>query len=173
MTTRVGVIADTHCPEFLDELPRAVFDRLAGADLILHAGDVGSLDTIRKLEAIAPVHAVRGDHDPGLMELSLELTVEVEGRRFTVVHGNRSHLVEEPLTFIGTVTLGYVWPTPGLHRHLARRFPDSDVIVYGHTHAAASRRVGSQLLFNPGAVYHSNQPGSRASRSRAPAGVTW
>jgi len=37
MTTRVGVVADTHCPEFLDRLPDRLFDILAGVDLILHA----------------------------------------------------------------------------------------------------------------------------------------
>ena len=37
---RVGVVADTHSPEFLPELPDALFERLQGVDLILHAGDV-------------------------------------------------------------------------------------------------------------------------------------
>ena len=43
---RIGVIADTHCPEFLDELPAAVFEKLRGVDLILHAGDVGDEETL-------------------------------------------------------------------------------------------------------------------------------
>ena len=170
---RVGVIADTHCPEYLDSLPPALFDRLAGVDLILHAGDVGSLDTIRQLERIAPVHAVRGDHDGGLDQLPRELTIEVGGRRLTAVHGNRSRLLEEPVTLVGTVSLGYLWPKPGLHRHLVHRFPDSDVIVYGHTHAAAIQRLGSKLLFNPGAVYQVTPEAARRRLERGPGWFEW
>jgi predicted phosphodiesterase len=51
--TRVGVVSDTHCPEFLDHLPGRIAELLAGVDLILHAGDVGSLDTLAELARIA------------------------------------------------------------------------------------------------------------------------
>jgi putative phosphoesterase len=149
---RVGVVADTHCPEFLERLPEGIFERLAGVDLILHAGDIGSHDTLAELARIAPVEAVRGDHDRGL-DLPERRVVEIAGRRIGLLHGNRSHLFEEPATFAGTVSLGYWWPSAGLHRHLLRSFHDVDVVVYGHTHSAAARQVGRTLLFNPGAVY--------------------
>ena len=35
---RIGVVADTHCPEFIDRLPVRIAELLAGVDLILHAG---------------------------------------------------------------------------------------------------------------------------------------
>ena len=94
---RIGVIADTHCPEFLDELPADVFERLRGVDLILHAGDVGGERTLQRLREVAPVEAVRGDHDANLAGLPLRRQLEVCGRRIAVVHGNRSRLLEEPL----------------------------------------------------------------------------
>ena len=150
--TRVGVVSDTHCPEFLDHLPGRIAELLAGVDLILHAGDVGSLDTLAELGRIAPVEAVRGDHDREL-DLPERRVVEAAGRRIGLFHGNRSHLFEEPATFAGTVSLGYWWPTAGLYRHLRRTFPDVDAIVYGHTHQADARRLDGALLFNPGAVY--------------------
>ena len=38
---------------------------LAGSDLIVHAGDIGSSDVLTALTAIAPVTAVRGNNDRG------------------------------------------------------------------------------------------------------------
>lgn len=169
---RVGVIADTHCPEFLEALPASIERALAGVDLILHAGDVGSLDTLDRLSRIAPVEAVRGDHDRRL-PLPERRLVEVGGRRIGLVHGNRSHLVEEPSTFIGTVSLGYWWPAIGLHGWLRRCFPDADAVVYGHTHLADSRQVGGTLVFNPGAVYQVTPEEARRRLAREPSWFEW
>jgi putative phosphoesterase len=150
---RVGVVADTHSPEFLPELPQALLERLRGVDLILHAGDVGGTETLRRLREIAPVEAVRGDHDGGMKELPRWREVAIGGRRVVVVHGNRGHLVEEPVTLLGTLSLGLVWPGGGVIAALRRQFPAADVIVYGHTHRARLDEIGGALLFNPGAVY--------------------
>ena len=46
---RVGVIADTHFQEFLDDLPDSVYERLAGCELILHAGDIGRPEALERL----------------------------------------------------------------------------------------------------------------------------
>ncbi len=150
---RIGVVADTHSPEFLPELPPQLFERLAGVDLILHAGDVGGRETLARLRQLAPVEAVRGDHDGQLTDLPRTLELEAAGRRVAVVHGNRSRLIEEPVTFANTVGLGHLRLRPGLRRALRRRFPRADVIVYGHTHAARAEVFKGALLFNPGAVY--------------------
>ncbi len=56
----VGLIADTH-----GLLRPEAAAALAGSDLILHAGDIGSPDVLAGLAAIAPVHAVRGNTDAG------------------------------------------------------------------------------------------------------------
>ena len=58
--TVIGVISDTHGlirPEALRVLE--------GADLIIHAGDIGALDVISALEAIADVTAIKGNNDRG------------------------------------------------------------------------------------------------------------
>ncbi len=149
---RVGVVADTHCPEFLEELPGALSRALAGVELILHAGDVGGAETIRVLEGIAPVEAVRGDHDRDL-DLPVRRLVDVGGVKIGLVHGNRNHLVEEPLTLLNTLGLGYLSLRGGIFGWLSGQFPEADVIVYGHTHAPDVRSVGRTVLFNPGAVY--------------------
>jgi putative phosphoesterase len=170
---RIGVVADTHSPEFLDALPERVFERLRGVDLILHAGDVGGAETIERLQRLAPVEAVRGDHDRDLDQLPLERVLEVEGRKIAVIHGNRSRLIEEPVTFVGTVSLGLYWPNPGLHSWLRRRFPSADVIVYGHTHRAVVDAAGGQLCFNPGAVYQVDRPAVRRRLERDPGWFEW
>ena len=81
MTKRIGVVADTHCPEFAERLPDRLFDALRDVDLIVHAGDVNGPDTLAQLSRIAPVEAVRGDHDVSLESLPLTRELDVEGRK--------------------------------------------------------------------------------------------
>jgi putative phosphoesterase len=171
-TIRVGVVSDTHCPEFLDRLPPRVGELLAGVDLILHAGDISSLETLAELGRIAPVEAVHGDHDRGL-DLPSRRVIEVGGRRIGIVHGNRSHLIEEPATLTGTLTLGLWWPKAGLYRWLRAAFPDADAIVYGHTHLADVRRQRGVLLFNPGAVYQVTPAEAQRRLRQSPGWFEW
>jgi hypothetical protein len=171
-TVRIGVVADTHCPEFVDRLPRGLAERLEGVDLILHAGDITSGETLAELGRIAPVEAVRGDHDRGL-DLPERRLVVAGGKRIGIVHGNRSRIWEEPATFTGTITLGLWWPTAGLHDWLQRCFPDADAIVYGHTHHAENRRHRGTLIFNPGAVYQVNRVEARRRLGRGPSWFEW
>jgi uncharacterized protein len=171
-TIRLGVISDTHCPEFLERLPDQIGELLAGVDLILHAGDVGSLETLSELGRIAPVNAVRGDHDRGL-DLPERRIVEVGGRRIGLVHGNRSHLFEEPATFAGTLSLGYWWPKAGLYRWLRTSFPDADAVVYGHTHQADAHQLDGALLFNPGAVYQVTPAEAESRLRHGPGWFEW
>ena len=173
MTTRVGVVADTHCPEFLDRLPERVFEVLRGVDLILHAGDVVGAETIAELERIAPVEAVRGDHDRELAFLPLSREVTVEGRRIVVVHGNRSRWIEEPQTLLWTLSLGYVHPNSVLPRVLHRRFPGADAIVFGHTHRPHVEQRDATLLFNPGGVHQWNPQTARQRLSQNPGWFEW
>jgi putative phosphoesterase len=170
---RIGVIADTHCPEFLAELPPALLEGLRGVELILHAGDVGGPSTLERLREIAPVEAVRGDHDGDMTELPLWREVTVGNRRVVIVHGNRSRLVEEPSTLVGTLSLGTVWPSGGLPRHLKGRHPEADVIVYGHTHQARADMVGGTLVLNPGAVYMVDAAEARRRLDRGPSWFEW
>jgi uncharacterized protein len=80
---RIGVISDTHGlvrPEAL----RA----LRGADLIVHAGDVGAPEVLDALRTIAPVVAVRGNNDRGRWARALAETevVEQSGHALYVLH---------------------------------------------------------------------------------------
>jgi putative phosphoesterase len=173
MTTFVGVVADTHCPEFLDRLPEGIFKVLNGVQVILHAGDVNEASTLAELARIAPVEAVRGDHDGALESLPVTRELTVEGKRIVVVHGDRSRWIEEPQTLLWTLSLGYFRPHSGLPRHLRRRFPEADVIVYGHTHRAHTQRVDGALLFNPGGVHQWNPATTRRRLAQKPGWFEW
>jgi putative phosphoesterase len=172
MTTRVGVLADTHSPEFLDRLPDTVFKALAGSELILHAGDINSEETLATLRRIAPVEAVRGDHD-GSLALPESRELVVEGKRIVVVHGQRSRWLEEPNTVLWTLSLGYFRPHRGLPRALRRRFPRADAIVYGHTHRARAETIDGVLLFNPGGVHQWNPTTTARRLTQNPGWFEW
>jgi putative phosphoesterase len=171
--TRVGVVADTHSPEFVDRLPDSVIAALDGVDVILHAGDVGGASTLEALGRIAPVEAVRGDHDPSLDQLPAIRRLGIGGKRVVLVHGNRTRWIEEPQTLLWTLSLGYFQPHRGLPRSLRHRFPDADVIVFGHTHRPLAAVIGGTLLFNPGGVHQWNGVTVRRRLSRHPGWFEW
>ena len=58
MTTRIGLISDTH-----GLLRPEALAYLQGSDYIVHGGDIGSQDILDQLGKIAPVTAVRGNND--------------------------------------------------------------------------------------------------------------
>lgn len=170
MSVRVGVLADTHCPEFLEELPARVFEVLGGADLVIHAGDVDGQGTLDALSRIAPVEAVKGDHDKALKWLPPSRELTLAGKRIAVVHGDRSRWIEEPQTLLWTLSLGFYRPHKRLPEVLRRRFPQADVIVYGHTHRAQAETIDGVLLFNPGAVHQWN---AQTTRRRLGKRIGW
>ncbi len=166
-------MADTHCPEFMEHLPPSLFSALAGVELILHAGDVSAGAALDELARIAPVQAVRGDHDHELASLPDHRELVVEGRKIVLVHGNRSRWIEEPATFLWTVTLGLYRPHGGLPAELRRRFPDADAIVFGHTHRSFIDRTGGVLTFNPGGVYQWTPVTTAARLRQHPGWFEW
>ena len=62
---KIGLIADSHIPEAMPELPSQVRTVFKGMDLILHAGDLHCIEVLDWLEEIAPVLACRGNGDEG------------------------------------------------------------------------------------------------------------
>lgn len=151
--TRIGVIADSHVGEYLDALPPELFAALEGCDLVLHAGDISRAWVLDELARIAPVVAVRGDHDhlDGL-ELPRQVVVTVDGRRIGLIHGRRSYLLDLAVVVVNVLTHGGLHWRAGLHRSLLRRVGPVDCLVYGHWHEPVIAHVDGALVFSPGAV---------------------
>ncbi len=148
----VGVVADTHVGEAIDVLPQAVLDALDGSDLILHAGDLSDGSVIPVLEQIAPVVAVRGDHDlPDAPHLPFRAVVHVGDRRIGLVHGKRRSTDALVVTAHAAAGRRIAWDA-GRARAMARAFRDVDAVVFGHWHEALITTVGGVLVVNPGAV---------------------
>jgi putative phosphoesterase len=63
-TMLVAVISDTHMPRGPRTLPGAFLERIAAADLLLHAGDFSTVAVLRELERLGPpVAGVSGNVD--------------------------------------------------------------------------------------------------------------
>lgn len=119
----IGVVSDTH-----GLLRPEVPPLLEGCDLIVHAGDVGDPALLETLAGIAPVHAVRGNVDGGVLaHLPATLALEVEGHLLYVVH------IPEDLD-VDPVVAGI------------------SVVIHGHTHRPRMERKGGVLHLNPGSI---------------------
>lgn len=81
---RVGILSDTHGVD--DD---RIIHHFAGMDEIWHAGDIGDVDTYRRLSAIAPVfRAVAGNIDGAMLRrVCPELLIfETEGAKVVMTH---------------------------------------------------------------------------------------
>lgn len=127
---RLGIIADTH-----GRLRPEVFEVFAQVDHILHGGDVGPIDLLTDLEAIAAVTAVYGNTDCLEMRQRCPKVarLELDGFMVVVTHGDQ-----------------FGSPTP---RVLVDAFPDAEILVYGHTHRPHLELVDKTItVMNPGAA---------------------
>jgi uncharacterized protein len=157
MTTyRIGIISDTHYPERVPYLPyEAIEKAFRGCDLIIHAGDLESMDVITQLETIAPVYAVRSDDGVDTFSLPEKRIIEIGGLRIGLHHGHRPYIIELPGRFKSGFSLhrGINWA--GIHDWLLEKFQHDNVqaIVFGHFHITYSGYHDGILLFNPGSIY--------------------
>ena len=128
---QVGIISDTHVPDRARKLPEWLFEELEGSELILHAGDVTSVETFNQLEKIAPVKAVQGNCDSyKISDLPVSRELTLAGAKIAMTH---SHKVR------GETING-----------LQYMFPDADLIIFGHTHDAYHEKFDGQDIINPG-----------------------
>ena len=130
---RLAIVSDTHLPRGRRELPAACVERLAAADAILHAGDLMELPVLEQLEALGPpVHAVRGNVD------SAELQARLPAARVVCAGGARIAMLHDS------------GPAAGRLERMRRRFPDADVVVFGHSHIPLHEERDGFAIFNPG-----------------------
>ena len=131
---RLVITSDTHIPGRARDLPAQLWAAVGAADVVVHAGDWVSVDALDALEArAARLVGVYGNNDgPALRARLPEVArVELGGLRMAVVHETG--------------------PAAGRERRCAARFPDTDVLVFGHSHIPWDTVApGGLRLLNPG-----------------------
>jgi putative phosphoesterase len=134
---RIAVVGDTHSAPHPD-----AGRHLEGLrpDAILHAGDIGDLEVLEPLAAIAPLHAVRGNIDTRADALPDVLTIDFTGP-------GDATLLRIFLTHIAVVG-------PRLRGDVARmaRSQEAQMVVCGHSHVPFMGRDGGLTVFNPGSI---------------------
>ena len=79
LTVEIAIISDTHLPRGARRLPDACVERLRAADVIVHAGDLSTLDVLEELSALGPpVVAVHGNVDDAAVRAALPATAVLE-----------------------------------------------------------------------------------------------
>ena len=121
---RIGVISDTH-----GLLRPEALEALAGAEHILHAGDVGDPAILDALRAIAPVTAIRGNIDEAgpCGDLPSVEVVELAGRTFYMLHD--AHRLD-----LDPAAAGFA------------------AVISGHSHRPLVKWRKGVLFFNPGSA---------------------
>jgi uncharacterized protein len=131
---RLLLMSDTHVPLRARALPAPLLAALPRADVVFHAGDWVDTATLDLLESrCRRLVAVHGNNDgPALRARLPEVAyAELGGVRFGVVHETG--------------------PAKGREARCAARFPDVDVLVFGHSHIPWDTTAPSGLrLLNPG-----------------------
>jgi putative phosphoesterase len=140
---RLTVVSDTHVPQRARNLPAEAWQTIEAADVVVHAGDWVDVALLDEMEARAQeLVGVFGNNDgPALRSRLPEVARRtIEGVTITVVHETG--------------------PKRGREQRCAVRFPDTDVLVFGHSHIPwdTTAETGLRLL----------NPGSPTDRRREP-----
>ncbi|HET8523225.1 MAG TPA: metallophosphoesterase [Thermomicrobiales bacterium] len=132
----IGVVADTHIyPHGRRRLPVEIIHLFQRFDvgLILHCGDINTVEVLAELGAVAPVLAVVGNNDDTYLRqiLPMQVRFTVGRSTFALLHGH-----------LGTTA-----------RASARQLiGEVDCVVYGHSHIPKIEQEDGTILFNPGSA---------------------
>lgn len=121
---KVGIISDTH-----GLLRPEAIAMLQGCELIIHAGDIGSVEILDELAAIAPLKVVRGNNDlnlPWAQDIADHLHFDLDGWAVLLVHD----IADVPALLDDRVKL----------------------VVTGHSHKPLIEWRGERLYLNPGSA---------------------
>lgn len=132
---KIGIISDTHSK--VKKAKRAIEAlKDEGADFIIHAGDIVEVQILEMLKNSGIRYmAVYGNNDSHLKE-----------------HHAKYNLVQEPYYFKMADTKFKLMHLPFY------MLPDTDVVIFGHTHRASFEFVNNTLFLNSGEVCARNKP---------------
>lgn len=152
---RFVVLSDTHVGDRARRLDPGLLKAIAELqpESILHCGDACRRSTITELEQIAPVCNVQGNRDWfQAHKAPMDLQFEVNGVNIVMAHGHLSmkqYILDHFRILLTLRTPFYSY----FRDRLANKYPQADLILYGHTHTAADDQIGYQRLINVGAGY--------------------
>ena len=136
---KIGVLSDTHC-----HINPSVLEQLSDCDIILHAGDIGSIEVIKQLHKISKdVVSVCGNNDnttqwnqkehQDLKHIPQIAEVALPGGTIAITHGDEHYADYE------------IW-----HEKLRSSFPSAKAIIYGHSHRLVCDQSEAPWVLNPG-----------------------
>ncbi len=127
----IAVISDTHMSGGARRLPGGCVGEIERADLVIHAGDVMTVDALAEIEAIGPpLVAVAGNMDPPELRLPPVASVDTPGGRIVVIHD--------------------AGPASGRRKRMRSLYPEAAVVVFGHSHIPLHEQESGFQIFNPG-----------------------
>ena len=134
MSLRLLLVSDTHVPKRARALPDQVWAAVDEADVVFHAGDwvsAGLLDEFeRRCRRLVGVYG-NNDGDDLRQRLPETASVSLNGVHFSMIHET------------GTAK--------GREERCEALFPDTDVLVFGHSHIPwDTTSAGGLRLLNPG-----------------------
>jgi len=132
---KIGVISDTHIPERARVLPEKLCAELEKCDMIIHVGDMVTMEVVQALKKICPnFKAVCGNMDPDPIKKQFPEKEIIQVGKFKIglKHGNGP---------------------PDKVLSLMKDFfekDDVDMIIFGHSHNPINKKDGKIIFFNPG-----------------------
>ena len=132
---KIGILSDTHSKV---KKAKRTLDLLIdnGAEFIVHAGDICEYETLELLKNCGKRYVVvYGNNDAHLAE-----------------YHNSFNLVQEPYYFKLADTKFKLMHLPF---YMA---PDSEIVIYGHTHQFKVEYIENTLFINPGESCARNKP---------------
>ena len=129
---KIGIISDTH-----GYINPKVFSLFEGVELILHAGDIGTIDIVTSLEALAPLKAIHGNIDTFPLSTRYPQVLGLE------IHGVGICLIHQFISIKNSIIQQEVSQLPS---------KKLDVVICGHSHDAKLQRMDEVLVFNPGSA---------------------
>lgn len=124
VSVKIGLISDTH-----SMMRKEVLNHFEGCDLIIHAGDIGSMEVIEELRKISDVKFIKGNCDKKAEFESIreDILIQFDSTKIYVVHDIKT--IEKDLNKIGV-----------------------DIVIYGHSHKSENYIKDKILYINPGSA---------------------
>jgi putative phosphoesterase len=117
---KIAVISDTH-----SLLRPEIKERLTECELILHAGDISSQETVDEIMECGRTYFVRGNADKGRWaeEIPAVRELNIYGLSIYIIHNCK--LIEDDVS-------------------------QKDIVIYGHSHKYSQTQKDGVCFFNPG-----------------------